>query len=1013
MSSIHSRLSRGMTSLDSRLHTVMTVCLVAVLSYGATKLGIAMIVPPHHLSPFWPTNALLLAVLLLVPRRVWPVLLVTTYVIVALLDLQFGNSIISASWIELGNVVEVLVAVSLVSYLFGSTPQLNGSKALVQYWFAIILASVVAAFVGALALQGEYWLYWRLWFLSDSFPLLTLTPAVLGFVHQGSTWARKSRVYYLERVVLFTVLVLIGYLTLAAPGQGSSPALLYSLVLFLLWSALRFGLTETATAMIVIAAMSIWGAIHGRGPFAEPGQLDGVLSLQLFLLVTAAPFMFLAVLVEERKQAEEAAREGEERLRLAQQAAGIGTFEWNIQSGVNRWTPELEVLYGLPRGSFPGTQEAFAKMVYPDDFPRVEQWIAQSMLSGSEEGAWRVIWPDGTVRWLAGRWQVFKNERGEAVRVIGINLDITERKQAEEKLKASEEHSRQLVQASSVAMIVSRGLEEKVDLVNDRFTALFGYTMDDVPDVAHWWPLAYPDEAYRQAVRTEWQARVEKAIRNGTDIKPMEVTVRCKDGSTRYVEAHLSCIGETNLVTLIDLTDRKSAEQALRESEERIRLSVQAGKMYAYEWDTSTDKVVRSAECLDILGKDEPTQTTRRELLARVHPDDREQVAASFLKLTPRSPNCQTSYRVLALDGRTIWVEKSARAFFDQDGRMLRMIGVIADITARKQAEETVRESERRYRRIVETTNEGVWLLDSKFHTVFVNRQLAEMLGYDPVEMVGRNVLDFYFPEDVDRKRDSLERRRQGLREHVDDRLRRRDGSELWVRLAGIPVFKDSGEFDGALAMVNDITERRLAEEALRESEGRFRVVANTAPVMIWMSDTDKLCTYANQPWLEYTGRPLEAQLGNGWAESLHPEDFSRSMDTYTQAFDRREHFQMEYRLRRHDGEYRWFSDIGVPRFNPDHSFAGYIGSCTDITERKLAEESLAGVGRKLIEAHEEERTWIARELHDDVNQRMALLAIELDRWNQQLPPSAVELHDHIHHASQRLSDIANDIQAL
>ena len=136
-------------------------------------------------------------------------------------------------------------------------------------------------------------------------------------------------------------------------------------------------------------------------------------------------------------------------------------------------------------------------------------------------------------------------------------------------------------------------------------------------------------------------------------------------------------------------------------------------------------------------------------------------------------------------------------------------------------------------------------------------------------------------------------------------------------------------------------------------------------------------------------------------------------MHTYTQAFDRRESFQMEYRLRRHDGEYRWLSDIGVPRFNPDRSFAGYIGSCTDVTDAKLAEEVLADVGRRLIEAHEEERTWIARELHDDVNQRMALLAIELDRWNQQLPPSAVEFHDHIHHASQRLSDIAKDIQAL
>ena len=207
--------------------------------------------------------------------------------------------------------------------------------------------------------------------------------------------------------------------------------------------------------------------------------------------------------------------------------------------------------------------------------------------------------------------------------------------------------------------------------------------------------------------------------------------------------------------------------------------------------------------------------------------------------------------------------------------------------------------------------------------------------------------------------------------------------------------------------------EHEQAAQVVRESEERFRLVANTAPVLIWMSGTDTLCTYFNQPWLEFTGRPLEAELGNGWAEGVHPEDLKKCMDTYTKAFDRRESFQMEYRLRRHDGQYRWLSDIGVPRFNPDHSFAGYIGTCTDVTERKLAEESLADIGRKLIEAHEEERTWIARELHDDVNQRIALLAVELDRWNQQLPPSAVEFHDHIHHASLRLSDIAADIQAL
>jgi PAS domain S-box-containing protein len=139
--------------------------------------------------------------------------------------------------------------------------------------------------------------------------------------------------------------------------------------------------------------------------------------------------------------------------------------------------------------------------------------------------------------------------------------------------------------------------------------------------------------------------------------------------------------------------------------------------------------------------------------------------------------------------------------------------------------------------------------------------------------------------------------------------------------------------------VIRDVTERLKAEETVRESEERFRLVADTAPVLIWMSGTDKLCTYFNKPWLEFTGRSLKQELGNGWAEGVHPEDLQRCLETYTQSFDRREKFTMEYRLRYHDGEYRWILDVGVPRFNQDRSFAGYIGIGVDVTERKRIEQ--------------------------------------------------------------------------
>jgi PAS domain S-box-containing protein len=149
---------------------------------------------------------------------------------------------------------------------------------------------------------------------------------------------------------------------------------------------------------------------------------------------------------------------------------------------------------------------------------------------------------------------------------------------------------------------------------------------------------------------------------------------------------------------------------------------------------------------------------------------------------------------------------------------------------------------------------------------------------------------------------------------------------------------------------------------------------------MIRMSGPDKLCVYFNRRWLEFTGRPLDAELGNGWADAIHPEDLRHCMESYAQAFDRHEPFRMQYRLLRHDGKYRWILDSGAPRFNAGREFAGYIASAIDINEQKLAEEALSTMSRRLIEAQEDERRWIARELHDDICQRLSLLILNLER---------------------------------
>jgi PAS domain S-box-containing protein len=137
------------------------------------------------------------------------------------------------------------------------------------------------------------------------------------------------------------------------------------------------------------------------------------------------------------------------------------------------------------------------------------------------------------------------------------------------------------------------------------------------------------------------------------------------------------------------------------------------------------------------------------------------------------------------------------------------------------------------------------------------------------------------------------------------------------------------------------IEERVTRENDLRESESRFQIVADAAPVLIWMSGVDKLCTFFNKPWLDFTGRSIEQELGNGWAEGVHQDDFKRCLEVYTRAFDARQPFVMQYRLRRNDDEYRWISDQGVPRYDPQGRFAGYIGSCVDVTDLVNKDQAL------------------------------------------------------------------------
>jgi PAS domain S-box-containing protein len=275
------------------------------------------------------------------------------------------------------------------------------------------------------------------------------------------------------------------------------------------------------------------------------------------------------------------------------------------------------------------------------------------------------------------------------------------------------------------------------------------------------------------------------------------------------------------------------------------------------------------------------------------------------------------------------------------------------------------------------------------------NKSAERIFGHTPEEAIGQHITLIIPLERHAEESDILARVRRGERvDHFNTVRKRKDGSLLDVSLTISPVTDSSGRVIGAPKVARDITAQKQAERALRESEQRFRVITDASPILVWMSGTDKLCYYFNKGWLDFVGRTLEQESGNGWTENVHPEDFDHCLEIYVSNFDARRPFEMEYRMRHHSGQYRWILDRGVPRYSPDGAFEGYVGGCLDIHDQKDAAEKvrIADDMTRLMKVQDDERRRIARELHDSAGQTLTVLGLSLAQLVEHAQVIAPEL---------------------
>jgi PAS domain S-box-containing protein len=594
-------------------------------------------------------------------------------------------------------------------------------------------------------------------------------------------------------------------------------------------------------------------------------------------------------------------------------------------------------------------------------------------------------------------------------RDLATQLEITLYKhQAETSLRRSEERYRAFIQNSSegiwriefdppvdTSLPVEAQLEEiyrSACLVecNDAMGRMYGFSNAEGL-------IGKPLDFMLPASDPASRAYLASIVRAGYRATNVESSERNVFGDTVYfLNNMVGIVEDGHLVrmwgTQQNITDRKCAEEAIRESEARTRIAQQAAHWGIFEYNYKTGRNYWSVELEALYGLARGTfEGTYEAWRRRVHPSDREEAEQKMTEALVTNEYAH-DFRVVWDDGSVRWLFARAKIFRDAAGSPERMLGVNVDITERKQAEEALRHSEEQLELVSNTVPALISYVNKERRYVTCNDAYTTWFGLLRKDLIGKTMKEVVGDEAWFTMAPYVDAALQGQAVDYETEAKYRHGGTRWIYAVYTPHRDAEGQIAGFIVMVTDITARKRAEEALRESEMRFRTIADSAPVPIWMNGLHG-CEFVNQAYLEFIGAHRQSEVERyDWARYIHDDDRKAYLALYLDAMRDRAPFDVQCRFRRFDGQYRWMRSVGRPRLTAKGELVGYVGASIDITDIREAQDQLQRWSQELEQAVRVKTSELL-----DSQERLRALAIEVGLAEQrERKRIATELHDHL-----------------